>query len=326
MRVGRSPAASASADCRVTGSGDPGGFGGSDDPVGMSGSRARAIVTALLAVLLLASEFPLGTYLSTQDAYGGTNATLDGQKSTALGLVATATAASVTVTAITDDVGTPIAEQLADLSGKLVVVLSVIYLEKFLMTTFGLIGFRVFVPIGLGTLIAWLWTRRDWAPRPMLFVWGVRLMVVGVALATLVPVSAGLADVINAQYQSSQQVDKAVQATDTAVQGMSDNADGTASQNHSEGGGLFDMLGLAASSGIDALASGAKDAASAVGAQLNTLIDAVAVSIVTSCLVPMAVLLVYFWLIKLFTGADLTGYVTKAPAVSSGSMRRATMQ
>mgnify|MGYP001645385305 FL=1 len=63
-----------------------------------------------------------------------------------------------------------------------------------------------------------------------------------------------------------------------------------------------------------------------MGAQLNTLIDAVAVSIVTSCLVPMAVLLVYFWLIKLFTGADLTGYVTKAPAVSSGSMRRATMQ
>lgn len=298
-----------------------------EDPMGPVGPddepapRTRLIVTVVLAALLLVSEFPLGMYLSSTDAYSNVNATLDSQKTTAMGLVATATAASVAVTAIPDDVGTPIGEQLADLSGKLVVVLSVIYLEKFLLTTLGLIGFRIFVPVGLAMVIGWLWAHRSWGPRPVLFVWGVKLMVVGVALATLVPVSAGLTDAINTQYRASQQVEAAVQATDEATQSVSD---GTASeQDTSDSQNLLDVLGSAVSSGIDALASGAQEAAGTVASQLNKLIDAVAVSIVTSCLVPMAVLLVYFWLIKLFTGADLSGYVTKAQAGVGGAIKRA---
>lgn len=47
-------------------------------------------------------------------------------------------------------------------------------------------------------------------------------------------------------------------------------------------------------------------------------------SIVTSCLVPLAVLLLYFWLIKLFTGADLTGYVSKAQGVVGSAVRGAS--
>ena len=60
-----------------------------------------------------------------------------------------------------------------------------------------------------------------------------------------------------------------------------------------------------------------------MGEQLNSLVDAVAMSIVTSCLVPLAVLLLYFWLIKLFTGADLTGYVSKAQGVVGSAVRGA---
>ena len=84
--------------------------------------RARVIVTVVLAVLALVSAFPVATHFSAPETYTSVNETLDSQKSTALGLVATATTASVAVSAIPDDVGTPIANQLADLSGKLAVV------------------------------------------------------------------------------------------------------------------------------------------------------------------------------------------------------------
>ena len=301
-------------DCGYLPPDQPGG-----DPHGMS-MRTRKIVTAVLVALAIICEFPLGMHFSSLDAYTNVNQTLDAQKSTTLGLVATATTASVAVSAIPDDVGTPIANQLADLSGKLAVVLSVIYLEKFLLTTFGLVGLRIFVPVGLGLLVAWLWTRSSWRPRQVLFTWAVKLAVVGLALVTLVPVSTGLTQAINDQYQTSLKAEETSQETDemsaTVYQENSD-------QDTDENQGILDWLGSAISSGVNALATGAADAANAVGEQLNKLIDAVAVSIVTSCLVPLAVLFLYFWLIKLLTGADFTGYVAKAQDAASASVRRA---
>lgn len=282
--------------------------------------RARVIVTVVLAVLAIVSAFPLATHFSSPETYSGVTQTLEEQKSTALGLVATATTASVAVSAIPDDVGTPIANQLADLSGKLAVVLAIIYLEKFLLTTFGLIAFRCFVPTGIALLCLWLWLRGRWNPSRVLFVLGVKLLVVALALATLVPVSAGLTQTITNQYQTSLAAEEASQeANETSETVYEDNA----SQDTGENQNILEMLGSAISSGVDALASGAADAANAVGEQLNKLIDAVAVSIVTSCLVPLAVLLLYLWLIKLFTGADLTGYVSKAQGAAGSAVRGA---
>ena len=122
------------------------------------------------------------------------------------------------------------------------------------------------------------------------------------------------------QYQTSLLAEKASQeANQTSETVYEDNTN----QDTEESQNILEMLGSAISSGVDALASGAADAANAVGEQLNSLVDAVAMSIVTSCLVPLAVLLLYFWLIKLFTGADLTGYVSKAQGVVGSAVRGA---
>lgn len=281
---------------------------------------AMVVATIILVVLLFICEFPVGMYYSSPDAYTKVNETLDKQKTGALGLVATATTASVAVSAIPDDVGTPIANQLADLSGKLAVVLAIIYLEKFLLTTFGLVGLRIFVPIGIGFAIGWLWTYRDWGPRQVLFTWAVKLVVVGIALVTLVPVSATLTNTIDEQYKTSLAAEEAAQEADeTSATVYEENSNQDTEQDQN----ILEMLGSAITSGIDALASGAADAANAVGEQLNKLIDTVAATIVTSCLVPLAVLLLYFWVIKLFTGADLTGYISRAQDAASSSVRRA---
>lgn len=290
-----------------------------DDPSWMS-TRARVIVTVVLVALAFVSAFPVATHFSSPETYADVNQTLDGQKSTALGLVATATTASVAVSAIPDDVGTPIANQLADLSGKLAVVLAIIYLEKFLLTTFGLIAFRWLVPVGIGLLCVWLWSHGRWSPSRILLVWGIKLLFVALALATLVPVSAHITQIITTQYQTSLAAEEASQeANQTSETVYEENT----SQDTGESQNILEMLGSAISSGVDALASGAADAANAVGEQLNKLIDNVAVSIVTSCLVPLAVLLLYFWLLKLFTGADLTGYVSKAQGAVGSAVRGA---
>lgn len=205
----------------------------------------RVVETVVLVVLALICEFPLGTYYSSTEAYTGVNETLDKQKTGALGLVATATTASVAVSAIPDDVGTPIANQLADLSGKLSVVLAIIYLEKFLLTTFGMVGFRFLVPIGICFALGWLWTYRDWGPRQVLFTWAAKLVVVGIALVTLVPVSATLTNTIDEQYKTSLAAEEAAQEADeTSATVYEENSNQDTEQNQN----ILEMLGSAITS------------------------------------------------------------------------------
>lgn len=55
-----------------------------------------------------------------------------------------ATATSALITLIPGDVGTPIAEKVADLSGYLLIVLCAVYLEKYLVTLTGYAAFKLF--------------------------------------------------------------------------------------------------------------------------------------------------------------------------------------
>ena len=168
-------------------------------------------------------------------------------------------------------------------------------------------------------MAVWLWLRERWGSSRILFVWGVKLIIVAVALVTLVPMSTGITKTINEQYEASlaEETSQKADETNAATSEQSGNEDAD------EGKSPLEALGDAISSGADALASGAEGAVAAVGEQLNGLIDAVAVRIVTSCLVPLVVLLLYAWVIKLFTGADLTGYLSKAQGAAGAAVRQA---
>ena len=110
---------------------------------GENGTRAtRAFQTArlfsivLLVAFALASFFPLRSYFSTPETYAPYIQTLDEKKANVLGLVAASTAASASISLIPGNAGTPIAEKL-------------IYLEKYLLTIFGLVAFGGLIPAAL---------------------------------------------------------------------------------------------------------------------------------------------------------------------------------
>ena len=92
-----------------------------------------------------------------------------------------------------------------------------------------------------------------------------------------------------------------------------------------------DRLGGIASAvqeGWNGLTQGAQQALDSLGDQLNTMIDTLAVMIVTSCLIPLLVLILFLQLVKIITGLDFGGATavmgaarTKGRAVAS-SLRR----
>ena len=98
-------------------------------------------------VLSLVSFFMLSKYASSPETYKKTIASLDDKKATATGLAASATAASVAISAIPSDVATPVADELAELSSYFIIILGAIYLEKFLLTIIGYVVFKFFIPV-----------------------------------------------------------------------------------------------------------------------------------------------------------------------------------
>ena len=76
-------------------------------------------------VLSLVSFFMLSKYASSPETYKKTIASLDDKKATATGLAASATAASVAISAIPSDVATPVADELAELSSYFIIILGI---------------------------------------------------------------------------------------------------------------------------------------------------------------------------------------------------------
>ena len=107
------------------------------------GNRTRLIIiVAVCAVLALVSAFPLANHFGNPATYEHQIAALDAKASTVMALVGTSTSASALVSLAPDDIGTPIADKLVDLSTDFAVVLGAIYLEKYLLTILGMLGSR----------------------------------------------------------------------------------------------------------------------------------------------------------------------------------------
>ncbi len=90
-----------------------------------------------LVVLALLSGFVARPHFADTKTWDSTIEVIDQKKGNVLALTTSCVALSAGITALPGDTGTPVAEQLAQLSGNLGIVLAVLYLEKYLLLTDG---------------------------------------------------------------------------------------------------------------------------------------------------------------------------------------------
>ena len=99
--------------------------------------KKKCIYIVIWLLIGLLSFTVLGKYASAPESHQATIASLDEKKATVLELTAATTATSALITLLPGDIGTPIAEKVADLSGYLLIVLCAVFLEKYLVTITG---------------------------------------------------------------------------------------------------------------------------------------------------------------------------------------------
>ena len=200
---------------------------------------------------------------------------------TVLTLTASSTLASTAVSAIPGDTATPISDKLADISTYFLLVLCILYAEKYLLAVIGFAAFRVVIPIACILLIIALFLHTP--ERRGLVRLSVKLIVCGVILYLAIPTSVKVSDIVMDTYQIS------IDTTLTSVQTLADKTDQLETAGDDEG--LLTSAWMRISENTRSLTDKAANL-------LNRFLETVAVLIVVSCVIPILTLLFFIWVIK----------------------------
>lgn len=307
-------------------------------------NKTKGITAIILLLVAILSVTVVGKYASAPENHQKTIASLDEKKQTVMELTAASTVTSALITLLPGDTATPIAEKMADVSGYLLIVLCAIYLEKYLVTITGYVAFTYLIPIACG-----LWILNLFFENATVRKLAEKLAVFGLAIFLIVPASVKISDLIGDTYQAQIQetIDEAKNtqnilensSTDSSATGTETDGNtatenttedtaktntGNITENNSTGGifgygsNLFDMAKDALSdaketvtNAVENVAISSEELMKKVENSLNHFIEAVAVMIITSCVIPMLVLLLFFWMVKIVLDVDLSGVKIK---------------
>ncbi len=218
--------------------------------------------------------------LVSVDTYQPIIASLDEKRATVFRLITASTAASAAITLIPGDVGTPIAQQIAELSEYFIVVLGALYLEKYVLTILGFVSSVILVPgASLLSVAHELRPGSGWKKRL-----AVTLLVVGVAGVLVVPASVAVSNSIDRTFHESIQ---------SSIDAVIESSDEIQTQTQEEQT-LWDAISNAAQN----VAGGVSASLEKAKAAVNQLIETVVIMLVTDCAIPIVVVIFFIWLIK----------------------------
>ena len=268
----------------------------------------------------------MSKYASKPENHKATIESLDDKKETVLELTAATTATSALITLLPGDTATPIAEKMADLSTYLLVVLCAVFLEKYLVTITGYAAFRYLIPAACVLFLINLAVNNETIRKL-----ASKLLIFGLAIFVVVPASVKMSDLIEntyrAQIESAMEEAKETQdivgdvsdresTTEAAGDTQSDRKEQSANNDTTSDSGVFGFLDKAkdaisnakdsVNDAVSNVAISSEELVKKVENTLNRFIEAVAVMIITSCIIPMLVLVFFFWLVKILLEVDVT--------------------
>ena len=235
-----------------------------------------ALIAAALIVMLL-SIFVISKAAADPANHTQTLEALDEKKTDVLTMTATSAGAATAIAAIPGDATTPVANKLADLTSYFLIILMVIFLEKYLVTLTGYATFNILIPIACVLFIAGIV-----AARRTLKVWAAKVAVFGVVIFLIIPASMKVSSIIEETHEIS--MENTIQEAEEITEEINESTDSD--------GNIIEQA-------LDKLAGGVSGLLDKGEQILNQFIESIAVMFVTSCLIPIAVLMFVLWLVKM---------------------------
>ncbi len=239
-------------------------------------------VSLICIILALASVLFVAPIAEDTNYYEATNNQLDKERSLILGVSASLMGLSMLIAAVPDDITTPVANQITQLNDYLVLAIVAIMLEKILLPVFGMLTFRWLIPIGFALII--LSVFEEYIRYRGI---GIRIIIFSILLTLLIPSSARLAAIIDENYGFSGMIERIQED----IENTSINSDEAEAEDTSN---WLDKI-LNPGETIKKLANSFVDKINAI---LSNLMDAVAALIITTCVIPIGVLILLLMIAK----------------------------
>lgn len=251
------------------------------------------IITLILISIALMSIFLIARLAGSPEFNATTIEALDQKKETVLKASLSAAAASTALTLIPGDIAMPIANEIAQLSTYFIFILGAILLEKMLITVIGHVVFTYVIPFACLLGILFLYSHQE-VFRSM----AIKLTIFGIVLYLAIPASIGLSEKIYESYESSvNQVIETVEDNNAFIEEKKE-------ELNAEDKNWFDKLEAYLSDLTSSMGNNINGMIKKGEESLSSFMDFIAVLIVTSCVIPIVVLIIFSWIIKIFFGFD----------------------
>ena len=228
----------------------------------------KAAIIAVFLLLAVISITRVASYASDAEKHTHSIVQTEDKISTVITLSGGAAGASATLSLLPGDICSPLAEQLAELATYFLLILSALYLEKFLITLSGYITFGILIPLACILVCIAIATGKN-----KFYSMAAKIGLVGLIIFLIVPASVSLSDMIY-KTQEEQVQSTISEYDDLDIQGDSDT-------------GMIGDLTTITTTTIDRITE-----------FIGNLMESLAVMIVTACIVPLLVFAFLVWIFK----------------------------
>lgn len=262
------------------------------------GSHVVAVAVLLLIAVLSATV--VRSYVGSVDSHMSTFRVLDEKRANAAGLLAASAGASTAITFLPGDAGTPIADKLMDLGGCFLFIFTVLFLEKYLLVILGTIVFGLLIPLCcVAAALRILWP--FFPPIRTAWSWIARITLTGVIIFALIPIGVWMSKCIDTTYQAT--IDATIASSNevaaAAEEEANDAEEGKATQ------GFWSRVGGAVSGAWNSVVGGITSGLDWAKNILNRFIEAIAVMMVTTCIIPLLPVIAGIALLKRLFNLDI---------------------
>ena len=220
---------------------------------------------------------------------------LDGKKQNAMMISLGTGSASFIVSVLPNDTGTPISEELAKLSNHILLVISAILLERYLLTAMGFLSTSVIIP--LACLFGTFSILAKGENKKKFRVFFIRFVILAIFLVQILPVACSCGMAI--EKINKQSIEAAMDDARTANEIVESIPEETKKKN------IFSKI----EEFFSGLWKNATEAYEWAKSVLSNFLSATAVMIVTTIAIPIMILLFYIWIVRLLTHKDMISSV-----------------
>ena len=235
-----------------------------------------AIFIIVFSIFVLAYKIPESEFIQE------TLESLEESKTTVMEFSGATISASLAITALPDDFGSPLANTIADMNKYCIFIFAVLYVEKLIVVEGIKLSFAYIIPFACALYILSVLSGKD-----IFKIFASKLMILGLAVVFVIPLSTHFTEKVCEDYLVY--VDETISEANDGAEKVNE-----VMASGDEGATVFEKLTDAFKTAVQ----GISDLMTYFENVLKKCVNSIAIMIVTTFVLPMIVLLFFRWLLK----------------------------